>query len=73
MEMEIEIEIDQTDTKVLESKQRRDDQMEYWWSRRMIRELVLDMVKEVPGVAVINLFLTRVAQLARGNESRRLA
>ena len=28
MEMEIEIEIDQTDTKVLERKQRTDDQME---------------------------------------------
>ena len=33
MEMELEIEIDQTDTKVLERKQRRDDQMESWWSR----------------------------------------
>ena len=73
MEIEIEVESNQPSIMVLERRQKRDKQMESWWSRKMCREIVMGLVRDVPGCAVMEMILTRVAQQIRKEDSRRQA
>ena len=72
MEMEIEVESNQPSITVLERRQKRDEQMESWWSTKMCRELVLGLIRDVPGSAMVEVILARVAQQIRKDGSRRL-
>ena len=47
--------------------------MESWWSRKMCRELVLGLIRDVPGSAMVEVILARVAQQIRKDDSRRQA
>ena len=73
MEMEIEVESNQPSITVLERRQKRDEQMELWWSRKMCREVVLGLIRDVPGSAMVEVILARVAQQIRKDDSRRQA
>ena len=73
MKIEIERESNQPSSLVLERRHKKDEQLESCWSRRMCREMVLDLVREDPGSAMLNQILDRVAQRARKNDSRKQA
>ena len=62
MEIEIEVERNQPSIKVLERRQKRDEQMESWWSTKMCREMLLGLIRDVPGSAMVDVILNRVAQ-----------
>ena len=66
------MEIDQS-TKVLERRQKGDKQMESWWSTKMCRELLLGLIRDVPGSALVDVILNIVAQQAKKDDSRRQA
>ena len=61
MEIEIELESNQPSNKVLERRLKRDEQMESWWSTKMCREIVLGLIRDVPGSALLDEILNRVA------------
>ena len=73
MKMEIEVESNQPSITVLERRLKRDGQKESWWSTKMCRELVLGLIGDVPGSAMADVILNRVAQQVRRNDSRRQA
>jgi hypothetical protein len=73
MEIEIEFESNKPNSKVLERRLKRDEQMESWWSTKMCREILLGLIRDVPGSALVDEILNRVAQQSRKNVSRRQA
>ena len=54
MEIEVERESNQPSSIVLERRLKRDDLLEPWWSVKMCREVVLDVLRDVPGTAMMN-------------------
>ena len=72
IEMEIESECDQQEPPVLERMMKRDALVESWRCKRMVRELVHELVEMTPGLAMDNVARMLAAKRAKADGRRRI-